>query len=248
MINNRSRREVWSLRTNTNINVDEIPKNVLSHLEYDYMPSFKFTSFILTFIAIGLITIVPLLAFQNKWTMYPVVVLIGILIIVTIRIFLTRGENYKSQTTLYMALSGIIGSISYFLTSQQIAYQIGVTSGLYYVVMSLLFLATWVFFLRRQVELSNSEGQRKKKERKSSPFVERLIYIGGPIGYVAMQFLLGHPETIMHLFMCIIYQVLCVIFIYLDAKFVYKYWFMIRNRELVEYFNSAGKKGRIKKD
>ncbi len=67
----------------------------------------------------------------------------------------------------------------------------------------------------------------------------KFLYAGGSIGYLLGQFLLGHPDTIMPLFMTLIYQGFSLFFIFMGANNLHKYRFMTKNIELVKRLNGS---------
>lgn len=235
------------MKLNPNADRKDIPRHLLGQLIYDNtFMRFKFTTFFVTFVLIGLLTLGPLVLFQNKVTLYIVSSLVGLLVILNFRVLLTREENFKYLTTLYLGFAGFVGAMAYFITSLQIAKTAGVSSVIYYIVAAFFFLVSWYVFIYIQSKNYKIEPPVTKKNKASLP-VGPWIFLGGPLGYVVVQFLLAGNQYFLQLFMTFMYQFLAIFFVYMGAKFLSQCWFMLQNRHLVKRLNNERKNKKMAK-
>jgi len=218
-----------------------IPEHIRQHLTADYGGGFKENAFGLTVLMIGFFTLLPLFAAQDKTLFYVVGLFVAFLLLWLVKISFTSEQKLFREPTLFLGVTGVIGSLAHLITFLHFTYYAVVESTLYYVflfIASVIFVLAWYFICRQYVKKYSSWKEidfTKKWWYSAILHTLFVLVIVTLILDVLGELWIGIKVSLFMIF----YSYFSAFYIFVGSKYLHKYWFMTKNIELVKRLNGG---------
>ncbi|MDQ0221250.1 hypothetical protein ELQ35_20865 [Peribacillus cavernae] len=223
------------LKIEQDIKRRRLPQHIKEQLDPFSTMQIKFVIASGTFFMLDLLIILPLLVPVIKAVLFITLPLLIFISLWAIWLLVRKAEDTELESLLFLGCLGIVGSICYFVLSLKYSFMLGIDSPLYYFISIVIFGFIIFLFIRHQVKRYSSLERERTKETPKWHY--RVLSISVPAGYLVAHYIMGLSGGFMLSFMTVVFFGMSIFYIFVLAKYLYKYFFIKTNIHLVRFSN-----------
>ncbi|WP_405101049.1 hypothetical protein [Oceanobacillus sp. FSL H7-0719] len=224
-----------------------LAQHVKQQLEFIFVEDVK--SSVITFVFVMydvplLLGLLSIFKHEFLWIVSPFILIVHLW---GIRLVIKNPYSTQFEMVLFMGILGLFGAISLFIMVQGMSYYtLHITSVFYYIIINLTTILLAYIFVKYQIDKYAGDPTKEKKSGNQSKYMG-VLTIAPAIGYILGQ---SVQETIIlkHVISLIVIYFFAILFMYVAAKFLHRYFFMRANMDYVNYhpYSNKEKKKLIK--
>ncbi|MCG1028494.1 hypothetical protein J5S49_09335 [Virgibacillus halodenitrificans] len=161
----------------------------------------------------------PLICFIHIWAL---------------RILFKNPYSVQFEAILFTGFLGTVASIIHLVTFLKMSYyNLNIGSSFFYVTSGTVYALIVVLLVIYYIKSYSNIRDNKRKAGTSVVKYSSLIVIAPTLGYVIAQIVINKSENLTNIMLLAVFAFFSIINAYLAVKFIYKYFFMKKNKHLI---------------
>ncbi|WP_026909133.1 hypothetical protein [Paucisalibacillus globulus] len=177
-------------------------------------------------LAAGLLSIYKL---EFLWILMPFIIILHLW---GIRLLVKNPYSTQFETIRFIGTLGVIGTLTFFIIANGMSiFAFHINSILYYGLINLSLLITSYILVKYQIDKYSGDPTKEGKKHDQSKYMG-LLSVSPAIGYLLALSTKGNSTLQLAIMMIMIFF-LILLYVYVAAKFIHRYYFMKTNIDIV---------------
>ncbi|MTW87267.1 hypothetical protein F3157_16640 [Virgibacillus dakarensis] len=228
------------MKINPKIRHQDLAQHVNKQLEFTPVEDVRLSVIGMILVMYDVPLLLGLLSILNLEFLWLVSPFILILHLWGIRLTIKNPYSTQLEMVLFIGVWGLCGAISLFVMVQGMSYYtLHITSVFYYIILNLTTILLTYILVKYQIDKYAGDPTKEKKMGNQSKYMG-LLTATPAIGYIIGQSI-QETGVLKHVFSLIIVYASVILFVYVGAKFLHRYFFMKGNMDYVNYHPYSNK-------